>query len=775
MADDVKIVLGVELDKSSIDSQVAEITNKIKSKKDAKLTLDVLKGESNTNIRKFVDQVQSTYKGKPIKLAVDIDATQFNKSLQNLIKQIQNAQKQLSNMPNLPTGNGGSGGGKFGGRKSGGKLPTTGFPVSRRKWATKYRDAADAEEQKVIQSLLGKNATLVSTSGRQKYDKTGKETGSEWLVTYRNEIGKTVKAIMSYNKEADKWRVNGTTITTNYEEQTKALKKQREEVLKNLSKWDTQLAEKKDVAFSRDKQLTGAFATPVNDQIKIIENRLNAIRKSGTTDLAKDIREITAEFGKLDTLTKNQKALQYAPTKLKNVDTTESVKRYTNYLDELENKLKSTGQLTASFQQEIATIRTGFGNVGQQNADDLSTWIDKFGTLKSEIQQFQSSVQGKGLKLAFDIDTNQISQIDTALKNVNDYISQRGSTSGVEALRNNFESIKSEYQSVIKDLQSDTLTEDQFKNLSQRAGELKEQLTEAANAAKIFGDGFKDKQALEAYDNKVENLTKRFENYVQKYREFVEKNPTKANANIEQQIQDISAAFKDIDPVNFKNVQSAVQSLGTSLSGIQPIAKSIGAAFRESFGAVGQYLARFVSAYAILNKGISTIKSMVTEVKSLDTAIMELTKVTDLAGNSLNSFVDNAYKIGKEVGRTGKDVIEATTTFSRAGYNLQESMELSKAALVMTNVGVDIPNMESAASDMISIMKAFDKQAEDSMDIIDKLYNVANKEPLDFGNITEMLVTSGGTLSQSGTSLEQTMGLLTGGFATLRNSSVANG
>ena len=93
----------------------------------------------------------------------------------------------------------------------------------------------------------------------------------------------------------------------------------------------------------------------------------------------------------------------------------------------------------------------------------------------------------------------------------------------------------------------------------------------------------------------------------------------------------------------------------------------------------------------------------------------------------------------------------------------------------MTNIGVDIPNVESAASDMISILKAFDIQAEESMDVIDKLYNVANKEPLDFGNITQMLVTAGGTLAQSGTKLEESIGLLTGAFATLRNSSVANG
>ncbi len=149
--------------------------------------------------------------------------------------------------------------------------------------------------------------------------------------------------------------------------------------------------------------------------------------------------------------------------------------------------------------------------------------------------------------------------------------------------------------------------------------------------------------------------------------------------------------------------------------------------------------------------------------------------MTDLTGSSLDQFVEKAYNVGKGLGRTGQDVIDATTTFSRAGYDLQEATRLAQSALVMTNVGVDIPNMESAASDMISILKAFNIQAEDSMEVIDKLYNVSNKQPLDFGNLTQMLVTAGGTLAQTGTTLDETMGLLTGAFATMRDTSVSNG
>lgn len=267
----------------------------------------------------------------------------------------------------------------------------------------------------------------------------------------------------------------------------------------------------------------------------------------------------------------------------------------------------------------------------------------------------------------------------------------------------------------------------------------------------------------------------RLENIRAKYEEIINLKPDKANSEIEDHFRRIQEQINNMDPSNISTVRKELQEVNTEVSGLTPRFQSLSQILSQNFGSMGQYVSKFVSGTYMIQKFIKVSKQMVTEVRNLDTSIVEFQKVTDLAGQELDQFVDQAYNAGSKLGRTGQDVIDATTTFSRAGYNLQEATKLAQSALVMTNVGVDIPNTESAASDMISIMKAFDKQADESMSVIDKLYNVANKEPLDFGNITQMLVTAGGTLAQTNTTLEQTMGLLTGGFATLRDTSVANG
>ena len=56
----------------------------------------------------------------------------------------------------------------------------------------------------------------------------------------------------------------------------------------------------------------------------------------------------------------------------------------------------------------------------------------------------------------------------------------------------------------------------------------------------------------------------------------------------------------------------------------------------------------------ILNKSVEAIKSMASATIELDSAITEFKKVSDLSGESLDSYVNNLTKVGQSVARTGK-------------------------------------------------------------------------------------------------------------------------
>lgn len=209
------------------------------------------------------------------------------------------------------------------------------------------------------------------------------------------------------------------------------------------------------------------------------------------------------------------------------------------------------------------------------------------------------------------------------------------------------------------------------------------------------------------------------------------------NSGLAQELDDLQAKLQTANSTDLGTLKAEFSRVKTEIKDTSGETLSFSQAMQEAFGSAGGYIASFLSVTKILQQAIQTIKSMVGEVRELDTALVDLQKVTGLSGGALDNFEKNAFKMGKQIGRTGTDVIEAAATFSRAGYGLSESEALSNSALVMTNVGVDIQSTAQAASDMISILKAYDVAAEDSMGIIDRLYNVSNKEPIDFGNITE--------------------------------------
>ncbi|MCM1044460.1 MAG: phage tail tape measure protein [Candidatus Gastranaerophilales bacterium] len=178
---------------------------------------------------------------------------------------------------------------------------------------------------------------------------------------------------------------------------------------------------------------------------------------------------------------------------------------------------------------------------------------------------------------------------------------------------------------------------------------------------------------------------------------------------------------------------------------------------------------KYQLAYKIIQKTVQSIKQMIKAVCDLDATLTEFNKVADLSTEKLSEFADKAFDAATKIGRTGKDMIEAATEFKRAGYDLEQSLEMGNAALVMTNVADGINQTSDAASTLISVLKGFNISDADIMSIVDKMNSVSNQSPVGFDNLADGLERVSGTMSQAGNSIDETIGLLTGGFAQLRN------
>lgn len=197
---------------------------------------------------------------------------------------------------------------------------------------------------------------------------------------------------------------------------------------------------------------------------------------------------------------------------------------------------------------------------------------------------------------------------------------------------------------------------------------------------------------------------------------------------------------------------------------------------RDSFKTAIRSFTTYLSVTTVVYASIRTIRNMIKEVTELDTALVELRKVTNLTNQQLKEFKQEAFEIAEVVGRTGSEVLNAEAEFARAGFGENEIANLAETAIVLTNVGDGIEDVTSAASSMISVLKAFKMEASESIHIIDALNEVSNNFAVDASNLTMVLERVSGTISQTGTSYEELIGLSVGGYETLRNAEmVASG
>lgn len=195
----------------------------------------------------------------------------------------------------------------------------------------------------------------------------------------------------------------------------------------------------------------------------------------------------------------------------------------------------------------------------------------------------------------------------------------------------------------------------------------------------------------------------------------------------------------------------------------------------QSFGKAMIKYVTWLGIATMVSAIVNTIKQMVQEVINLDKAMVELNKVFDGSESELKKVKDRAFELADAMGRTGEEVINATTEFKRMGYSIDESLDLAKVAVTMTNVAEGITDTGEAANILIAILKGTNTEVEYANSLLDRLNEISNNNAVSFDALANMTKESAATMKILGNNLDQTMGLLTGAYEVLQDESVAKG
>lgn len=173
---------------------------------------------------------------------------------------------------------------------------------------------------------------------------------------------------------------------------------------------------------------------------------------------------------------------------------------------------------------------------------------------------------------------------------------------------------------------------------------------------------------------------------------------------------------------------------------------------------------RSLSQYLISNFGFQAlttgIRSGVTSIKELDSAMTELKKTSNGTKQEYRDFTTQARTDAKDIGSTTTQITNSAADFSRLGYTLSESQTLAKNTGILKNVS-EFSSIDDATTAMISMMKAYDVQVDDSMDLIDKMNLVGNNYAISTDGIATALQDSGSALVAAGNDFDKSVALVT--------------
>ena len=221
--------------------------------------------------------------------------------------------------------------------------------------------------------------------------------------------------------------------------------------------------------------------------------------------------------------------------------------------------------------------------------------------------------------------------------------------------------------------------------------------------------------------------------------------------SLENAYKSITTQSEKLDLDNqFKNLKSQISSEGlTGKSGWQ------------EFGRAFKQITDFAGVYGIIqNVAFEVPRQMVQAVRDINSAQIELTKVSNAPTSQLTEYWDEAADSAKKYGSTISDVISNTADWSRLGYGLDEAKKLSDATTLLQKVG-DNMTQETSSSGLISTLKGFQLQADEAQSIVDKVNEVANTQPIDTAGIFSGLERSASSMDAANNSLEQTIALIT--------------
>ena len=264
----------------------------------------------------------------------------------------------------------------------------------------------------------------------------------------------------------------------------------------------------------------------------------------------------------------------------------------------------------------------------------------------------------------------------------------------------------------------------------------------------------KDNASL-AFGNRVRKLTADVNAYAESNKKAVNSTKQMANGNT------FAAEWASIMSRMAKGTDLSDQELKelvTDLAVFKKEAKSAGltgASAFEKFANSFKLISTYISANQLVNKVISQIREAVTELKTIDDVLTEISKTSDRTEASLRKLGDTSFDTASKYGRVASDYLLGVQEMSRAGFGEQQSENLAELSVLAQAAGDMTAEMANEYIIATNAAYGLEGSEEKLNQVLDSQNYITNHNALNMENLAQATKVAASQASASGIAIDE--------------------
>lgn len=380
-----------------------------------------------------------------------------------------------------------------------------------------------------------------------------------------------------------------------------------------------------------------------------VRTKIDEITSANKVLSAEQKNQINKMIAELSLYAKEQQKLAYPPM-ISSTSIEDSVKRAQATLTTLEQKWKAQGILTGEFKAQVVSLRTELDQVG--NTEGLNKYNTSLKLVQESAKQLLAT-QRQNIQAEQEI-SSAIATLNS-LQNSSVFTKNAANPQVIQT-KQEIAQLITEYQLLKTQMQGD-ISPAGLDSIRVKLDELNTRFAQATSTAQTFESQLKNSNGTSQLANKVALLTARIEAF--------RKANTKSEVRYGSQYNSILSELRNpnIDVNTYNGLVKQFQKLQQEIKATNDAGKTLWGTFKEKLTKFASWMS-MTYAFSLFMR---TIRSMITGVIDLDTAIVDLRKTFKGTETDLKNFYNSATQTAKEVGVSSKEIIEQAAAWSRLG------------------------------------------------------------------------------------------------------------